>query len=87
MRQPAEKEKSYLDGAISIADIYGPLLSAMNEEKREDKSYREGLESICILGIGWAIVGGISRTLRLKNSLAVSGLFHVGLPVERGANG
>jgi iron only hydrogenase large subunit-like protein len=87
IRQPAEKEKSYLDGAISISDIYGPLLSAMNEDRRGEKSYREGLESVCILGIGWAIVGGICRTLKLKNSVAVSGLteilevFH---DVERG---
>jgi iron only hydrogenase large subunit-like protein len=72
IRQPAEKGKSHLDGAISIGDIYGPLLSAM--EGLEKGSYRKALESICILGIGWAMVGGICRTLRLKNSLAVSGL-------------
>lgn len=72
IRQPAEKGKSHLDGAISISDIYGPLLSAM--ESVEKRSYKKALESICILGIGWAMVGGICRTLRLKNSLAVSGL-------------
>ncbi|MCJ7581048.1 MAG: 4Fe-4S binding protein [Candidatus Aminicenantes bacterium] len=72
IRQPAEKGKSHLDGAISIADIYGPLLTAM--EGIEKGSYRESLENICILGIGWAMVGGISRTLRLRNSLSVSGL-------------
>jgi len=72
IKQPAEKGKSHIDGAISISDIYGPLLSAM--ESVEKGSYRKALENICILGIGWAIVGGICRTLRLKNSLAVSGL-------------
>jgi iron only hydrogenase large subunit-like protein len=72
IKQPAEKGKSYIDGAISISDIYGPLLSAM--ESPEKGSYRKALENICILGIGWAMVGGICRTLRLKNSLAVSGL-------------
>jgi len=72
IKQPAEKGKSHLDGAISISDIYGPLLSAM--ESVEKASYKKALESICILGIGWAMVGGICRTLRLKNSLAVSGL-------------
>jgi Fe-S-cluster-containing hydrogenase component 2 len=72
IRQPAEKGKSHIDGAISISDIYAPLLSAM--EGIEKSSYRKALESICILGIGWAMVGGICRTLRLKNSLAVSGL-------------
>jgi Fe-S-cluster-containing hydrogenase component 2 len=72
IKQPAEKGKSYLDGAISIADVYGPLLSAM--EGMEKSSYRKALESICILGVGWAMAGGICRTLRLKNSMAVSGL-------------
>jgi Fe-S-cluster-containing hydrogenase component 2 len=72
IKQPAEKGKSHLDGALSIADVYGPLLSAM--EGVEKESYRKALESICILGIGWAMVGGMSRTLRLRNSLSVSGL-------------
>jgi len=75
IRQPAEKGKSHIDGAISISDIYAPLLSAM--ESTEKGSYRKALESICILGIGWAMVGGICRTLRLKNSLAVSGLSEI----------
>ena len=75
IKQPAEKGKSFLDGAISIADVYGPLLSAM--EGIEKGSYRKALESICILGVGWAMVGGICRTLRLKNSLAVSGLAEI----------
>jgi iron only hydrogenase large subunit-like protein len=75
IKQPAEKGKSHIDGAISISDIYGPLLSAM--ENIEKGSYRKALESICILGIGWAMAGGICRTLRLKNSLVVSGLSEI----------
>ncbi|MGB8952175.1 MAG: [Fe-Fe] hydrogenase large subunit C-terminal domain-containing protein [Candidatus Aminicenantales bacterium] len=75
IKQPAEKWRSYLDGTISISDIYGPLLSAM--ESIEKESYRKALESICILGLGWAVVGGMSRTLRLRNSLAVSGLTEI----------
>jgi Na+-translocating ferredoxin:NAD+ oxidoreductase RNF subunit RnfB len=72
IKQPAEKGKSHLDGAISIADIYGPLLAALEDVEKEP--YRKDLEDICILGMGWAMVGGICRTLRLKNALAVSGL-------------
>jgi iron only hydrogenase large subunit-like protein len=75
IKQPAEKGKSHIDGAIAISDFYGPLFAAM--EDIEKKSYHEALKSICILGIGWAMVGGICRTLRLKNSLAVSGLGEV----------
>jgi iron only hydrogenase large subunit-like protein len=72
IKQPAEKEESYLDGAISISDIYGPLLSAM--ESVEDQTAHNSLENICMLGLGWAMAGGIIRTLRLRNSLTVSGL-------------
>ncbi len=72
IRQPAEKEKSSIDGAISISDVYPPLFSTM--ETIDRGSYKESLKNICMLGIGWAAVGGICRTLRLKNSLAVSGI-------------
>jgi hypothetical protein len=75
IKQPAEKGKSHIDGAIAISDIYGPLLAAM--EDIENRSYRKALKNICILGIGWAMAGGICRTLRLKNSLAVSGLSEI----------
>ncbi len=75
IKQPAEKGKSYIDGAIAISDIYGPLLTAM--EGIEDESYQKSLKDICILGIGWAMAGGICRTLKLKNSLAVSGLSEI----------
>jgi len=75
IRQPAEKGKSSIDGSISISDTYAPLLAAM--ENMEKGSYRKALESICILGIGWAMGGGICRTLRLKNSLAVTGLSEI----------
>jgi Fe-S-cluster-containing hydrogenase component 2 len=72
IRQPSGQRKSYLDGAIAISDVYGPLRAAL--ESVPSKSYRKSLENICILGIGWAMVGGICRTLRLRNSLAVSGI-------------
>jgi Na+-translocating ferredoxin:NAD+ oxidoreductase RNF subunit RnfB len=75
IKQPAEKGKSSIDGAISISDIYGPLLSAL--EGVEKGSHRGDLENICILGMGWAMSGGICRTLRLKNSLAVSGIHEI----------
>jgi Fe-S-cluster-containing hydrogenase component 2 len=83
--RPAGRLKSHLDGAIAISDVYGPLRAAMDGTPKE--SYRKSLESTCILGIGWAIVGGISRTLRLRNSLAVSGLpeiIRVFNDIERG---
>jgi Fe-S-cluster-containing hydrogenase component 2 len=75
IRQPVGRTRSHLDGAIAITDVYGPLLAAMENVPYE--SYKKSLENICILGIGWAMVGGICRTLRLRNSLAVSGLAEI----------
>ena len=75
IQQPAGKTKSHLDGAIAISDIYGPVPRAMETVAHE--SYRKSLENICILGIGWAMAGGMCRTLRLRNSLAVSGLAEI----------
>ena len=75
IKQPHGRKESHLDGAIAIKDLYGPLLAALESAGHE--SYRKSLESICILGIGWAMVGGICRTLRLRNSLAVSGLAEI----------
>lgn len=72
IRQPDIEGSCYLDGAISIADIYGPLLSAL--ENVDPGSYRKGLESICILGIGWAVAGGMHRNLKLENVLDVYGI-------------
>ena len=75
IQQPAEKKKSHLDGAIAISDIYGPVSAAM--ETVAHRTYRKSLENICILGIGWAMAGGMCRTLHLRNSLAVSGLAEI----------
>ena len=72
IKQPPSEEEDYLDGAISIADIYGPLLSAL--EREDNVSYRKSLESVCILGLGWAVAGGMHRTRGLKNILDVSGI-------------
>ena len=75
IKQPASDEECHLDGTISISDIYGPLLSAL--EGVDQGSYRKSLESICVLGIGWAVAGGMHRTLRLNNVLDVSGISEI----------
>ncbi|MBN2573748.1 MAG: 4Fe-4S binding protein [Deltaproteobacteria bacterium] len=72
IKEPSIEGGCYLDGAISIADIYAPLLAAMEPVAPDD--YRKGLESICVLGIGWAVAGGMHRTLKLENVLDVSGI-------------
>lgn len=47
------KERSYLNGSISISAIYGQLLAALREVKEE-----EDLQKATGAGIGWAMKGG-----------------------------
>ncbi len=69
INHPVGLEKSNLDGAIPISDIYGRLLEAL-----------KGLEEDVILqlssgiGIAWSISGGEIMGIRQGNCLAVSGV-------------
>jgi len=71
--QPQCKEVSPLDAAVSIADIYGLLLSAM----RKINNNREELHLSGGSGISWAITGGAIRYLGIENCLAVDGIYNV----------
>jgi len=71
--QPQCKEVSPLDAAISIADIYGLLLSAM----RKASSKQEELHLSGADGISWAITGGELRYLGTEGCLAVDGIDNV----------
>jgi len=70
IKQPAEKEKSQLDSAISIVDIYSPLLSAITSLKKEEESPKKS----CGIGMDWATLGGVTRSLKAEDCLAVAGL-------------
>jgi iron only hydrogenase large subunit-like protein len=75
IRRHPRKKLSYLDGAISMGDIYGPLLAAMSSiqpagEKREAEEHGG-------VGLGWPILGGVTATHESKSCLAVSGLSEV----------
>jgi iron only hydrogenase large subunit-like protein len=70
------KERSYIDGTISIADIYGQLLAALREVNEE-----EDLQKATGAGIGWAAKGGEIRELEPrrwlqgdKESIVVDGI-------------
>ncbi len=71
VKMPRWKEKSFLDGAIPISDIYNPLLSAILDIKHLEFEkmpiYSEGIE--------WAAEGGIIKYLNPAiNSLSSSGI-------------
>jgi len=73
------KEQSYIDGVISISDIYGELLTALREVWEE-----EDLQKATGAGIGWAVKGGEIRELERqrclrddKESIVVDGIKNV----------
>ncbi len=74
-RQPAEKTKSWFDGAISIKDIYSVLLpQVFTEMKTFDESQ---VPDDFVFSAGWATLGGLTRAVKMDNWLAVSGWDHV----------
>jgi len=73
--QPAEKEHSFLDGAYAISDIYIPLHKAIKNLKPE--AIAAFPQEACVFGSGWERTGFMSRSLNVRNWIAVSGLPHV----------
>lgn len=72
IRNPIGHEKSAVDGAISILEIYG-LLSSHTRNHVQDDS----LVKATSLGIGWANSGGEARAVCPENSMAVDGIENV----------
>jgi iron only hydrogenase large subunit-like protein len=72
---PVSMEKSYLDGAISIRDIYKPVLQALRQSKDEAIMSRLFPETIFSgIGLGTALSGGETRGLKNLRTVAVSGI-------------
>jgi len=69
IRNPIGHEKSAVDGAISVLEIYG-LLSTQIRNAPVDIT----IETASDLGVGWARSGGESKAVSRENSLAVDGI-------------
>jgi iron only hydrogenase large subunit-like protein len=74
IKQPAEKEQSWFDGAIPIKEIYNlilPLIIQIQEKKPEveDEDFH--------FGTGWAVMGHIIRDVGAERCLSVAGLDNV----------
>jgi len=69
INNPIGTDKSNLDGAIAIRDIYGPLQNIMKDIEEEVI-----LQLSSGVGIGWAISSGEIMGIRQENCLAVSGV-------------
>ncbi len=72
VKSPYEKQKSNVDGVISIKDIYIKLLAVLNNADNSLKLDEAGLE-----GINWANSGGESGALGTDKVLSVDGIHNV----------
>lgn len=73
INRPETMEKSYLDGAISIREIYNQIMAKL---KRKERQFLLQTQSqISGIGIGWAISGGEIRGIKQDASISVSGVY------------
>ncbi len=72
IRNPIGHEKSAVDGAISVLEIYG-LLSSHTKAHETDDS----LVQATSWGVGWANSGGEANAVCPENSMAVDGIENV----------
>src|SRR5450756_2181403 len=69
IHHPEALEASYLDGAFSIAEVYGPLLGAIKANGPV-----ENPPPISERGLLWAMAGGEIAGLRNANTITVAGV-------------
>jgi iron only hydrogenase large subunit-like protein len=75
INHPASMEKSYLDGAISIRDIFKPIFQVLQQSKEETIMCHLFPETIFSgIGMGTALSGGETRGLKNHRTVAVSGI-------------
>ncbi len=75
INHPATMGRSWLDGAVSIRDIHGPVLRAMRKSRKDTVISQLFPETIFSgIGMGTALSGGETRGLRNHRTVAVSGV-------------
>ncbi len=73
INKPETMEKSHLDGAISIKEIYNQIMTQL--KKKEKRFILQTQSQVSGIGIGWAISGGEIRGIKQDASVAVSGVY------------
>jgi len=75
INHPASLKKSYLDGAISIRDIYPEVINALRKSP-DDALMRHLFPETLFsgVGMGWSLSGGETRGLKSHRAVAVSGI-------------
>lgn len=81
-RMPETNEKSYVDGVISLKDIYLKLIPVI-----KNLGEPEILQMSKSSGIGWAATGGEGRNTEISNHIAIDGIENVIKILERVENG
>ncbi|NLG37064.1 MAG: 4Fe-4S dicluster domain-containing protein [Clostridiales bacterium] len=82
IRNPLGMERSHVDGAISIIELYGPLSARL---AHPDKHYDGPMATL--YGVGWANSGGESTASGCDDTLAVDGIHNVIRVLEEIENG
>lgn len=69
---PIGLDKSYIDGAISIKDVYLKILPYIRKPDFEEKVARASFH-----GVSWATSGGEAKGIQRENYIAVDGIHNV----------
>uniref|UniRef100_A0A7V0Z661 4Fe-4S dicluster domain-containing protein n=1 Tax=candidate division WOR-3 bacterium TaxID=2052148 RepID=A0A7V0Z661_UNCW3 len=73
INRPETMEKSHLNGAISIKEIYNEIMSRL--KNREKKFLVQTQSQVSGIGIGWAISGGEIMGIKGDSLVSVSGVY------------
>lgn len=76
--RPVGQDQSYLDGAFSIAELYGPLLKAIKAAGKVESDV-----PVSPSGLLWAMAGGEIAGMRNENSMTVRGVQDVEYVFDR----
>ncbi|MGC9367364.1 MAG: [Fe-Fe] hydrogenase large subunit C-terminal domain-containing protein [bacterium] len=77
IKQPAEKERSWIDSAIPVNDMYNLLLPEIMELQKEESEYNFDNQKFHF-SRGWVALGHVSsKDICPERCLTVSGLDHV----------
>ena len=72
INRPESMKRSYLDGAISIHDIFNAIMMKIKKTKRSVLLDTD--RPISGIGIGWTMSGGEIRAMKYHNTISVSGV-------------
>ncbi|MBC8436234.1 MAG: hypothetical protein H8D88_01570 [Bacteroidetes bacterium] len=75
IKQPAEKEKSWIDGAIGINDIYNMILPEILQMQEQGK--KVDTDDFFYYGIGWGEIGHLSQFLDTERHLTIVGIENI----------